>query len=576
MFRISKGDFVTGKDAAFVFNKCYNSIKEARDNLKNNISFNESFEWAFIEGPTSQGTGFYNYHLLAMWETVVNAHRSEYVHRSDLDYFFSAIQSFASQHTQVAQLFTQLRSAREQDADDDAILAITLQLWSYINMRCFEPLGDPNAPSFRGLWKTSYGYYYLLEQHGGTLTGRFWNESGDRWGTIEGRVHNSSIQGEMKWMEGTDQPPYVPIEMKEGFSFNMRDDEYYFAGELRKGDEEKDPGHARRITGLNPGKTRKVKDEFLQSKWKGETYESIFHGLAEDATKFPRELFGTEEGGPIIQPGKLVDKVGDALYELVTGDGVDLLGDTVEDELEDLIEDETDYGNPLFQEAYPERYKAAKEGLDASKELAGEVTKQFARGLVEVYEGGTLEDPRKYIMNAYRTLQKGKSNELEDKSEDWDPSTDDEEVPDEDAKWKVNVPIKFNSPDVGSMGEWDENISGIENYFENTRRTGGTSLIKRVGIELEATLPKGDKASLEVGLENPGNLFYPDFSEMGSWKTYVDFKIKAKRWGGLEFLIRGEYSEEESRVSANVAVPLEKEHRPYTITFPDEEDELEP
>ena len=93
---------------------------------------------------------------------------------------------------------------------------------------------------------------------------------------------------------------------------------------------------------------------------------------------------------------------------------------------------------------------------------------------------------------------------------------------------------------------------------------------------MEATRPKGDKASLEVGLENPGNLFYPDFSEMDSWKTYVDFNSKTPRWGGLEFLIRGEYSEDESRVSANVVVPLEREHRPYTITIPDEDDELEP
>jgi len=568
-----KENFVTGKEAAFVFNKCYNSIKEAQNNLKKNIDFNESYEWAFVDGPTSQGTGFYNYHLLAMWETVVNAYRSEYVHRSDVEYFFSAIQSFMNHHRQVAQLFTQLRSAREQDADDDEIRGITAQLWSYINMRCFEPLGDQNAPSFRGLWKTSYGYHYLLEQHGGTLTGRFWSESGDREGTIEGRVHNSSIQGEMKWTERSDQPPYDLIEMTEGFSFTMRDDEYYFAGELRKGDEERDPGHARRITGLNPGRTSKVKDEFLQSKWKGETYESIFHGLAEDATKFPRELFGTEEGGPIFQPGKIWDKFGDALYELVTEDGVDLLGDTVEDEFEDLVKDETDYGNPLFQEAYPERYKAPKEGLEASKELAGEVTKQFARGLVEVYEGGTLEDPREYVMNAYRTLREERSKELEDESEEWDSSTDDEKVRVEDVKWGVNIPIKLQSPDLGSIGELDENITGIENFFEKIRRTNGTFLFKRVGIELEATLPMGDKASLEVGLENPGNLFYPDFSEMDGWKTYVDFKIKTPRWGGLEFLIRGEYSEDESRVSANVVVPLGREHRPYTITFPDEDDE---
>ena len=148
---MSKEDFVTGKDAAFVFNKCHNSIKEARDSLKKNIDFNESFEWTFINGPTSQRTGFYNYHLLAMWETAVNAHRSEYVHRSDMEYFFSAIQSFTNHHTQIAQLFTQLRSAREQDADDDEIRAISAQLWPYINMGCFETLGDPNAPSFRGL-----------------------------------------------------------------------------------------------------------------------------------------------------------------------------------------------------------------------------------------------------------------------------------------------------------------------------------------------------------------------------------------------------------------------------------------
>ena len=115
-----------------------------------------------------------------------------------------------------------------------------------------------------------------------------------------------------------------------------------------------------------------MKDEFLQSKWKRETYESIFHGLAEDATKLPRELFGTEEGGPIIQPGKLVDKIGDALYELVTEDGVDLLVNAMEDELEDLMKDETDYGNPLFQETYPERYEVTKEGLEASEERAGE------------------------------------------------------------------------------------------------------------------------------------------------------------------------------------------------------------
>ena len=217
---MSKENFVTGKEAAFVFNKCYNSIKEARNNLKENVDFNESYEWAFVDGPTSQGTGFYNYHLLAMWETVVNANRSDYVHRSDMEYFFSAIQSFTNHHKQVAQLFTQLRSAREQDAEDDEIRAITAQLWSYINMRCFEPLGDQSAPSFRGLWKTSYGYHYLLEQHGGTLTGRFWSESGDREGTIEGRVHNSSIQGEMKWTERSDQPPYDLIERTEGFSFH--------------------------------------------------------------------------------------------------------------------------------------------------------------------------------------------------------------------------------------------------------------------------------------------------------------------------------------------------------------------
>jgi hypothetical protein len=38
----------------------------------------------------------------------------------------------------------------------------------------------------------------------------------------------------------------------------------------------------------------------------------------------------------------------------------------------------------------------------------------------------------------------------------------------------------------------------------------------------------------------------------------------------------GEYGEDESSVSVNVVVQLEREHRPYIITIPDEDDGLEP
>ena len=55
-------------------------------------------------------------------------------------------------------------------------------------------------------------------------------------------------------------------------------------------------------------------------------------------------------------------------------------------------------------------------------------------------------------MNAYRTLREERSKKLEDESEDWDPSTDDEKIPDEDVEWNVSFPFKLRSPDIGSIG----------------------------------------------------------------------------------------------------------------------------
>lgn len=405
------------KEEAVNFLKmCYSRIKQTRGVTHERLRKTpEVYKWGFVDGPTSQGTGFYNYHLDAMWTSLKNANRSEYVHRSDLAHFNSGMQSFFSNHQQIENLFTQLRSARASDAPDEQVKAITSRLWSFINMRCFEPLGDPHAPNFRGLWRTSYGYYINLEQHGGTITGTFWDESGENWGTIEGRVEGSNIQGEMRRTRRVDQDPSLPPliqEEVEGFSFTIQDDEYKFSGELRDGDGDRDPGHAQRITGLNPGRLRKVKDEFLQSKWKGEPYESILHGWAKDITEFPREIFGTEDGGPIFQPSRTASDIYEAAKKGVNKLPGKLLEKGV-GKLGDKVKDEAGLDNPVFRDEDPERYAKIMEGLDRSSEYVEAAGDQIILRLYNVLGGGDLDDPEDFLRDARRTMENN-VRELED------------------------------------------------------------------------------------------------------------------------------------------------------------------
>lgn len=528
--------------------------------LEKKIAFGDKYEWAFVDGPTSQGQGFYNYHLLAMSETQRNARRSEYIHSSDISYFNGGMQRFTSQHMQIDQLFMQLRAARESDADDDEIRRITSRFRPYYTMRCFEPLSDPKGPSFRGLWKLTYEYDVMLEQHSGTLTGKVYS-LGECVGTIEGRIHNSNIQGSIIIKKENDNPPPNTIDETMEFSLSIDGDEIILAGELRTEDGERIICKADRLNGLHPDRIKEIKNKILQQRWKEETYESWFHGLAEDAVKLPRKLFGTEEGGPIFQPSKVVD----AIYDWAKEDGVKKVSEKVADEFEDLIEDESELGNPIYKDANPERYQVIKEGLEATKDTVEETTKQIGDSLFSAIEQRGIKDPRDLLLDSYRALYEGSKEEVQ--NEVWDGIK--EEVEKGEIEWDVGVDCDVNLPKL--KGDIDEDFAKLELYVEQATESYGLSLIDDVGIEVEAKLPKGDKISLGIGLENPTRLFMEEFTSLDPWKGYAELKVETPKLEGVEMRLKGYYGEENAGVELSIEIPLEREHRPYRITMPDED-----
>ena len=566
---MSERDFARKEDAVNFLKMCYSRIKQARGVLDERLRKTpEVYEWSFVDGPTSQGTGFYNYHLDAMWTSIGNAGRSEYVHRSDLAHFDSGMQGFFSNHRQIESLFTQLRGARASDAPDEEVKAITSRLWSFINVRCFEPLGDPRAPNFRGLWRTSYGYYMNLEQHGGKITGTFWDESGEHWGTIEGRVEGSNIQGEMRSAQRVNQDPSLPPIYREevdAFSFTIRDDEYQFAGELRGGEGERDPGHAQRITGLNPGRIKVVKDEFLRSKWKGETYESILHGWAKDITELPREIFGTEDGGPIFQPSKTASDIYEAAKEGVKKLPGKLLEKGVE-KLGDKVKDKAGLDDPVFRDDDPERYERIMEGLDRSSEYVEAAGDQIILRLYNVLGGGDLDDPEEFLMDARRTMER-KVRELEDVP----PVYNVDEEGDEEIELDFSPKLRLRSYKFEDVGDWDQTAGEVAYITDRTIDTYGLDAIKRVGLKMEATFPRGQTLSIEGGLENPGNLIYPRDAGFDPYKVYCKVEAKFPRWGGLKLTLRGEYGEEEMAISGQGGWEWGYEGPLYPQEFAEEE-----
>ncbi len=553
------------------FLRGHNALKQARETLRKRVwNSNEIVEFGYIDGPTSQGTGFYNYHIMTLWWSRATAYNSDIVYTSDIEYFMRGINKFLTHHKAIENLFTRLKIARETDGSDEEIDAICTKLRSYINMRCFEELGVTTSPNFSGLWNLSYGYYIMIEQHGDTFTGKLWNSSGDSWGMIKGKVTNSNIQGEWyriyKKIGG--QPPLPPIIENEKctFSFTMREDELYFAGELRFENGERVPGHAIREQAWNPRKLLELNDGLLDTEIGDAKYESLLHGWAEDIVKLPRRILNTEEGGPFLQPSKLVpylEELGEKGVKAAAKAGTNAVMDLVEKE--SGIEDEKYLSNLSM-----EQERKLKEGFDATRNTLEEFGQQLTNGVIDAINQKGMKSIPEILNETYRTIEEGIPRESDEDSIPVDTHV--EEIEEKDLELNLGLIFTPNIPDFGSKVDLDEYYKNTMKYIDDVEKSKGVSIVKEAGIEFKATFPNDDEASLKIWLENPAILVVPDDNSFENWKAAIGLEVTLKDLGGVKFWTKYSYSEEDQRIEGGIELLLgpEGKDNPFWKRYPDE------